>query len=77
MDRLIECAELGFIRDIPVELVKLEKQNAGLIKELQLFKKKAINISIATGAVILATAIIIYFTNQKNKKNEKQIKLSY
>ncbi len=77
MDRLIECAELGFIREIPVELIKLEKQNAGLVKELQLFKKKAINISIAAGAVILVMAIIIYFTNQENKKNEKQIKRSY
>lgn len=77
MDKLIECSELGFLRDIPAELLKLEKQNVGLIKELQLFKKKAINISIATGAAILATAIIIYFTNQKNKKNEKQIRLSY
>ena len=74
MDRLIECSELGFVRDIPVELIKLEKQNAELIKAYRLFEKKVFTTAALVGISIIIFAII---KTIKNIKDEKRHKRSY
>ncbi|MGE0569332.1 MAG: hypothetical protein AB7O73_15440 [Bacteroidia bacterium] len=72
MHKFIECPELGFIRDIPAELIKLEKQNAKLIESFSAFKKKAFTIAATTGAVVAVELVILIVQAIKEKKNEKR-----
>ena len=70
MDRLIECAELGFVRDIPAELLKLEKQNADLLKINHLLKKVLIVTTVGIGILIITELL-------KTKKDAKRNKLRH
>lgn len=65
MQQMIECSELGVIRDIPVELEQLQEQNVSLNQSNKILKIALL--LIAVGAV----TYIIYETIQ-NERKEKQ-----
>jgi hypothetical protein len=72
MHKFIECPELGFIRDIPAELIKLEKQNAQLIESFSTFKKKTFIAAATGGAIVAVILIVLIVQTVKEKKNEKR-----
>ncbi len=63
MDTLIECASLGFILDIPIEMINLKNQNRSLTN-INLVMRNIL-IFTAIGAVVIT--IIVY----KKKKDDK------
>ncbi len=69
MNDFIECAELGLLRDIPVELMSLEKQNAELLKSKRLLKAVAI-CAIAGIGIIIIVEIVKSIGNENGSRNE-------
>ncbi len=71
MDDFIECAELGIVRDIPAEMLKLEQQNAELLQSNRFLKHLLIASTVGVGVIIVIQLINAKRDEERTKNTGK------